>query len=87
MIRNTKSVPGGVLTLAGINYIGMNVSTLNPKKPEQCAKALIEQFGGKAKEAAEGHMHKAMEAGDVKMAGDWLAVMHELPKMASVQMH
>lgn len=65
----------------------MNSPALNPKTPELCAKSLIEQYGAKAKEAAEAHMRQAMESGDVKMAGDWLAVMHEIHKMASVQMH
>lgn len=65
----------------------MEIPPPNPKIPQQCAKSLIEQHGAKAKEAAESHMKKAMESGDVKMAGDWLAVMHEIHKMASVQMH
>lgn len=65
----------------------MNTPALNPKKPEQCARLLIGEHGAKAKETAEAHMRKAMEAGDVKAAGDWLAVMHEIHKMATVQMH
>lgn len=56
---------------------------IDPGNPAQCAKELIAQHGGQAKSVAESYMRQQMEAGDMKLAGEWLAVMHEIHKMAS----
>lgn len=55
----------------------------NPGNPALCAKELIAEHGDQAKSVAESFMRQQMEAGDVKLAGEWLAVMHEIHKMAS----
>lgn len=56
---------------------------INPGNTAQCAKELIAKHGDQAKSVAEAYMRQQMEAGDVKLAGEWLAVMHEIHKMAS----
>ena len=56
---------------------------INPNNAAQCAKELIKEHGDEAEKVAESFMKKYMEEGDVKLAGQWLAVMHEIHKMAS----
>ncbi|MFO1242394.1 MAG: hypothetical protein U1E36_04240 [Rickettsiales bacterium] len=65
----------------------MKPTALNPKQTTQCAKELVREHGPKAKEVAEQQMQTSMQKGDMKLAGDWLAVMHEIHKVMSYQVN
>jgi histone H3/H4 len=54
---------------------------------QQCAKDLIAEFGEKALEIAERKMRELMEKNDVKEASLWLAVLYEIHRSDSQQVH
>lgn len=53
----------------------------------QCVKDLITEYGSKAEEVAEQKMRDLLEKNDVKEAGLWLAVLHEIHRSNSQQVH
>ena len=54
---------------------------------QQCAKDLIAEFGSEAEEVAERKMRDLMQKNDVKEAGLWLAVLYEIHRCDSQQVH